>query len=123
MCILVKVGTDKPVMRITSKWPDTDWPSVWKNVHEAPVSAEIKVTWYKVINDIIPTRTRLYSIRLAQTDQCENCAKEDTMEHRLTECDLTIREWKRTRKLIATILRTDWRRIPHEWLMRPTLKL
>ena len=123
MCILLKVGNDQPVMRITRIWPNTDWQIVWENVHEAPVSTAVKVTWYKVINDIIPTRTRLYTIRLSQTDQCEHCAKPDAMRHRLTECDLTIMDWERARKFIATILRTDWRRIPTEWLLRPTIKL
>jgi len=104
-------------------WPNTDWQTVWKNVHEAPVSTAVKVTWYKVINDIIPTLTRLYTIRLSQTDQCEHCAKPDTMRYRLTECDSMIMDWERTRKLIATILGTDLRRISTEWLVRPTIKL
>ena len=123
MCILLKVETDQPVLRITRRWSNTDWATVWTNVHEAPVPTTVKVTWYKVINDIIPTRARLFTIRLAQTDQCEHCPKSDTMLHRLTECELTTIIWERTRQLIATILRTDWRRIPEDWLMRPTIKL
>ena len=31
---------------------------------EKPVSGEKKVTWYKVINDILPTNDRLYKIRI-----------------------------------------------------------
>ena len=110
-------------MRIKRLWPNTDWATIWTNVHEAPVTSTVKVTWYKVINDIIPTRARLHNIRLYLTDQCEHCHKPDTMLHRLTECDLRPMNWETTRKLVATMLRTDWRRIPAEWLMRPTIKL
>jgi len=106
-------------MRIKRLWPNTDWATIWTNVHEAPVSATVKVTWYKAI----PTRARLYNIRLSLTDQCEHCNKPDTMIHRLTECGLGPMNWEKTRKLIATMLRTDWRRIPAEWLMRPAIKL
>ena len=109
-------------MRIKRLWPNTDRATIWTNVHEAPVSMTVKVTWYKVINDIIPTRGRLHNIRLALTDQCEHCNKPDTMMHRLTECGFGPMNREKTRKLIATMLRTDWR-IPAEWLMRLAIKL
>ena len=55
ICRLLNAGTDQPVMRIKRLWPNTDWATTWTNVHEAPVSTTVKVTWYKVINDIIPS--------------------------------------------------------------------
>ena len=83
----------------------------------------MKVIWYKVIHEIIPTRSRLHNIRLALTDQCEHCNKPDTVIHRLKECGLGPMIWEKTRKLISTVLRTDWRRIPAEWLLRPGIKI
>ena len=44
MCLLGKIEMDKPVMRITSKWPNTNWDIVWENLHKAPVATTLKVT-------------------------------------------------------------------------------
>jgi hypothetical protein len=52
-------------IRIAMIWPNTAWPTVWKNLAETPVTGETKVAWYKVINDILPKNERLYRIRIA----------------------------------------------------------
>ena len=38
-------------MRITTIWPNTAWPTVWKNLAETPVTGETKASWYKVIHE------------------------------------------------------------------------
>jgi hypothetical protein len=73
-------------MRIITLWPNTDWATVWKNLAETPAAREIKGAWYNVINDIIPTNERPHKIRIAHTDRCRHCDRQDTLLHRLTEC-------------------------------------
>ena len=63
LCTLMSASAEPPVMRIMRLWPTTDWATIWKTVHEAPVSETVKVTWYRVIHDIIPTRTKLPYIK------------------------------------------------------------
>jgi len=110
-------------MRVTTIWQTTDWSSVWKNLAETPVAGEKKAAWYKVIHDIIPTNERLHRIRIAPTDKCRHCDRQDTILHRLTECGDGERIWKWTRQRLAHVLRTIPGRIPSEWLLRPHFTL
>ena len=73
-------------MRITKLWPNTDWNTVWKNIHCTPIPGRTKAAWYKAINDILPTNERLHKIGMSPTDMCSNCGMHDTLQHRLTEC-------------------------------------
>jgi len=97
--------------------------TIRKNVHEAPVSTAVTVTGYRVIHDIIPTRTRQRKIRLTPTDLCDHCNRLDSLQHRLTECGAGPLMWEGTRKIMARMLSIDWKRLPSEWLLRPTITL
>jgi hypothetical protein len=52
---------------IIQMWPNTEWRAVWSNINEMLIPERIKATWFKVIHDIIPTKTRLLRIKLSQT--------------------------------------------------------
>jgi hypothetical protein len=119
ICLLLTMEAEPAMQRVMRMWPNTDWSTLWTNIHEAPITQKAKVTWFKVIHDMIPTRARLHTIRLSPTDTCEHCTQQDTLRHRLTECGVTIGNWERTRKLIAITLRTDWGTIYADWLIHP----
>jgi len=78
-----RVETRTQDMRITNIWPNTDWNTVWKNIHCTPVPGGTKFVWYKVTPDIIPTNVRLHKIRISPTDKCNNCGMHDMIQHRL----------------------------------------
>jgi hypothetical protein len=118
-----RMETGPREMRIIRLWLNTDWATAWKNLAETPVVGEIKAAWYKVINDILPTKERLQKIRIAPTDKCRHCDRQDTLLDRLTECGEGEQIWKGTRQKLAVILRTIPGRIPSEWLLRPHLKI
>jgi hypothetical protein len=80
---------------------------VWKNLQTTPVSEETKSIWYRVTHDIIPTNERLHKIRLAASDLCKHYDKQNTLEHRLTECGNGTAMWERTRQLLALMLWLD----------------
>jgi hypothetical protein len=86
---------------------------------ETPVTGEKKAAWYKTIKDILPTNERLHRIRIAPTDRCHHCDKEDTLQHRLIECGAGELIWTWSRQQLALILRTIPGSIPSEWHMRP----
>jgi hypothetical protein len=113
-----RMETESREMRIFTLWPQTNWPTLWKNLDETPVAGEIQIAWYMVINDIIPTNERFHKIQIATTDKCRYCHK-DTLQHRLTECGDGKCIWKCTRQKLALMLRTVPERIPSEWLLRP----
>jgi hypothetical protein len=123
MQVLLSTEPAPPLMRIEKQWPHVEWNVIWRNIHATPANEITKVTWYEVIQDIIPTRVRLNKIRLATTAICERCDKEDNITHRLTECNAGRNIWSWTCKRLAMILRMDWRRIPLDWLIRPDFQL
>jgi hypothetical protein len=76
-----------------------------------------------VIHDIIPTNVKLHRIRLTDTDVCTQCAWQDTLLHRLTECGETQEIWEWTLLRIALIQSIDPRHIPKKWLICLSFKL
>ena len=83
---MIRVETGIQDMRITKIWPNTNWNTVWKNLHYTPIPGGTKAVWYKVINDILPTNERLHKIQMSPTDTRSICGMHDTPQHRLTEC-------------------------------------
>ena len=99
--------TNPPTMRVLRLWPNTDWTTIWKNLHEERVPEKSKVTWHGDIHGIMPTHDRLHKILMVLTDLCRLCNKTDTLLHRLTECGEGPTMWEWTRWRLAIILRTD----------------
>ena len=83
----------RTITRARQHWLDTAWDKVWRNLWTAPISDEMKNSWYKVAHDIIPTRMRLHSIRLAPTDECAACGEQESLLHQLAECGEGNRQW------------------------------
>ena len=110
-------------MRITKRWPQTDWELLWKNLLITPVPSSDLMTWHRVIHDIFPTNIRLNRIRMSITDACTECGQKDPLEHRLIECGEGTRTWNWTQSRIARILRTSAAHVPSEWLTRPHFQL
>jgi len=54
MHYICRAATEHKEMRIINLWPQTAWPTVWKNLGEAPVPGATKAAWYKVVHDILP---------------------------------------------------------------------
>jgi len=120
---ILSAATDPTELRIMRLWPITDWETVWQNVRETPVSETAKVTWYKAIHHIVPTHECLHKIRLVPSTSAATAIGQTRYELRLTEGGERPQSWEWTRQRIATILRTDWRRLPSDWLLRPTFKM
>jgi len=110
-------------MRIMQLSPYTNWPQVWKKLHRAWMSVEIKSTWYSVVHDIVPTNERLHTIRLVESDRCRHCARRHTLIRHLTECNEGTDIWLWTRERMAQLIRSDLRRIPADWCLRPQFQL
>ena len=86
MHYMCRAATESKEMRIANLWPQAAWPTVWKNLGEAPVPETTKAAWYKVIHDILPTNVRLFRIRMIPTDACRKRDRTYTFSHRLIDC-------------------------------------
>lgn len=109
-----------PISRIQRVYPTTNWVVVWRNISQAWVDEPVRSTWYEVANDLIATNVRLHKIRIADTEQCQQCGKMDTVQHRLTECGEAVQIWAWTQTRLSCFHRTESRWIPKDWLWAPT---
>jgi hypothetical protein len=83
----IKLAANPPRnVRITMRYPTTDWGVVWANLHATWAADSIKVNWFKVIHDILPTNERLHAIGPTGTPLCPNCGENDTVMHKIIEC-------------------------------------
>jgi hypothetical protein len=119
MHLFSRGSTNTPEMCIKRLWPNTDWYTLWKKVHNTPIPATMKASWYKVIHDIIATNVRLHKIRMSSSDKCRQCGAVDTLLYRVTECGDGAKIWHWSSQKIATILRTTARNISSDWILCP----
>jgi len=117
---MAKMTTPLRDVRVTQIQPKHLWGNVWNNLHSIPKSEVLKSAWYTMIHDLLPTNTRVYRIRLLETEDCTMCGEKDTTFHRLTECGAGEEIWECTRIRLAAIHRTDRRRILPGWLLAPS---
>ena len=103
--------------------PAIHWSLLWGSLHNVRLAVGATSAWRVVFHDIIPTNARLHRIRLMDTDNCTQRGRQDIMLHRLTECGVGQEIWEWTRTQTARIRRTDPRRVPTEWLLRPCFQL
>jgi hypothetical protein len=118
----LEAGTPPRVMRILQLYPAAHWERIWINLHNCWTTESVKLTWYMVIRDILPTNERLYKIQLADSPLCRQCGALDTVLRRVTECGEGARIWEWTKRRIAWILHTDPANIPPD-RTRPQFQL
>ena len=106
-------------IRVIQSQPTANWSRVWRNLHTAWITEQMKSTWFIVIHNIIPANERLAAIRLTDTNRCRQCGRTDTHQHLITECNEGANIWKWTRARLAILLRMDPRHVPAEWTIRP----
>ena len=110
-------------IRIVTKYPNTAWGRVWKNLHSNALPTTIISTWYVTIHDTVSTNARLAAIHLTPTSTCPNCGLEDTIQHRITDCGEGPITWNWTQTRLGMILRMNPTYIPKEWTTRPDFTL
>ena len=81
-------------MRVHRLAPQTtNFQQLWKNISFKNIPVETRSTWLSVVHDIIPTRERLFKIKMTPTNKCSLCNQVDTIMHRLTQCPSALSIW------------------------------
>jgi len=83
---MAEKGNPPRVMHIMKLYPSAGWERIWTNLHECWTTEAVKINWYMVIQDILPTNERLHKIRQVDSPLCGHCGQPDTVEHRVTAC-------------------------------------
>jgi hypothetical protein len=92
---------------------------IWHNLHKAPVTDDVKMTWYRAIHDIIPTHVGLQRINMITSPLCKECNKGDDIQHRILDCGEGRQMWEWTKDRVAEIIQTTPSKILDDWETRP----
>jgi hypothetical protein len=110
-------------IRVLTKFPQYNWAQIWQNINKRFLPQRIRTLWYIIVHDIVPTNSRLNTIKLHDTGHCQHCGQSDTIYHRFTSCTYTQAIWEWTRLRIACFLRTAPAEIRDTWITFPDFKL
>jgi hypothetical protein len=88
---------------------DNSWKRIWK----LQVPPKVKVFWWRVLHEFIPTKDVLNRRHIEPTRFCDICgAESETIKHTLTECTIARLFWQEMRALTGTKLPQLH---PHTW--------
>lgn len=75
---------DTPTSQIQQ--PGKNWNVIWGNMNHKFLSCQVRSLMYQIINNIIPAKTVLKTLKITQEDKCNTCGNQDTILHRYTNC-------------------------------------
>lgn len=64
------------------KYPNKNWGKIWTNINNRILTTDVQASWYRVINNVVSTNEKLYSIGLSATNECPKCKHLDSLSHR-----------------------------------------
>lgn len=81
-----------------AQMPSSSEESIWKKVRKLDVPPKVRVFWWRVLNEFLPTRQVLYRRHVEPVSFCEVCGHpEESSMHVLLECTVAKRFWEQTR--------------------------
>lgn len=107
--------------KIEKKHSGVVWNIVWENISSTVLSTDVKSAWYKVVNGVITTNSRLHAIGKCNSDLCCNCQLIDTLQHRYT-CGNRIHCWNWIKEKIIIVTRHAAKDITTAVLDKPDIK-
>ena len=72
----------------------------WKVAFRATTETKLQILQWKILHNIYPTGIYLNKIGIKDTDICESCNCQDTMEHFFIECIQTQQLWHYVTQII-----------------------
>ena len=78
---------------------------IWQKLWKCKVPPKVRVFWWRVLNDYLPSRANLHRRHIDPLSTCDTCgAREETTFHALVECTYARRFWIRLRELTGVKL-------------------
>ena len=77
------------VMKVERLYPSGDWERTWNYLSTRGLSGEQRSFLFKFLHNILPTKKRLFRMKLAESPDCELCEHglEGDLQHSLLSCD------------------------------------
>ena len=78
---------------------------IWQKLWKCKVPPKVRVFWWRVLNDYLPSRANLHRRHIDPLSTCDTCgAREETTFHALVECTYARRFWIRLHELTGVKL-------------------
>lgn len=116
--IMEMLQSTAPGNKMVLKYPTKNWKRIWTNISNKVLSSDIQATWFRVVNDVVATNEKLYSIGLSDTNICISCNAIDTLAHRFA-CSGFADIWRKVKQQVAFLDRSDGREINVDHLLFP----
>lgn len=113
-----KLNSKENQNKMQVKFPNKNWKNYWRNINNKLLPTETQVAWYRVINNIVSTNEKLFSIGLSETNKCTNCNEIDTLNHRFL-CKGYREIWQELKHQVSLLKRTDGREIDLNYIFFP----
>lgn len=86
---------------------------LWRKIWKIKVPPKVRVFWWRVAHDFIPSRANLFHRHIERLGTCEFCgAYEETTFHALTECTFARQFWRKLTEITGIKLP---KLCPHSW--------
>lgn len=83
---------------------DRNFPH-WQKLWRCKVRSEVKVLWWRVSHDFMPSRDNLYRRHIDPLCTCDTCgARDETIFHGLTECTYAWGYWSKLKEFTGVKL-------------------
>ncbi|KAJ4448559.1 hypothetical protein ANN_10577 [Periplaneta americana] len=109
-----------PAPKIVCRFPVYNWKRIWKNIRNSVLTYKQQDLWFRVVNDIFPTNSKLYNIRLARTSLCPYCQEEDKLQHLFLECPRTKQYWGTAIQDISDMAHIPVKYVDLNFILKPS---
>lgn len=80
---------------------DTDWKEIWK----LEVPPKVRIFWWRVLHEFLPTRQVLHRRHIEKIANCEVCGEpKETIKHVLVDCTVARSFWRQARTITGVKL-------------------
>lgn len=108
--------------KIVSKFPNIDWPLVWRNVKSRGLTPEEKSNYYLLVNCKIMHQDLLFRMERVDSPNCLYCNQSvESLQHKFANCTRVIPAWNILQQMLRTIFPS--RSFTVEELIFPAMKI
>lgn len=95
--------------RMQTELPNLDWETIFENLDKKFISSNAKTYLFSVLNELIPTRSKMYRHKIAGIDSpiCLLCGNLDSITHRIKSCGSSAVIWNWISNIILIRFRID----------------
>ncbi|KAJ0061406.1 hypothetical protein NL108_018634 [Boleophthalmus pectinirostris] len=96
---------------------DEDWNKICENTNKLSRDVKIKLINFKILNRFYWTPSRLFRLKLKDSENCWKCQAKGTLKHLLWECPLIQNYWRKIHGCIKNITQNTFEFTPQLYIL------